>query len=217
MSVRPTCSPGERSDQSKGAKTPFYASGVRDGFRKSFEGLGGLDGGGGALAYQLRLNLGGDEHLSKPYIQNPWVYACINAKARAAASIPPKFYKSEDPGGEEIKSGPLVELFRRPNPLMTRRKLLRTLSVYQSLCGETFLFCLKNSGGKMVPVGRTAYGIEMPDEMWPVRGDLVEMVEDEDTKLPKAWRIFSGESAIEYPAHSVIQINEIDPYDPLRG
>ena len=51
----------------------------------------------------------------------------------------------------------------------------------------------------------------------PVRGDLVEPVIDENTKLPVAWRLSVGSQAVDYPDHAVAQFAEVDPYNPMRG
>ena len=59
--------------------------------------------------------------------------------------------------------------------------------------------------------------IEPPEEIWPVRGDLVDAMLDPDTKLPAMWRMTTATGHIDYPAHAVVQIAEVNPYNPLRG
>lgn len=180
-------------------------------------------GGGGSGAYRWSMALGGEANLSRPFAQHPWVYSCVSAIARAASSVPARLQRRMSGGQTEAdEDGPLALLLNAPNPLQSQRKFLRAIATSQQLYGETFLLMLKHSPKGMVPVEATGgYGmssqVEMPDEIWPVRGDLAEAVLDEATKLPAAWRFRTSTGSTEYPAHSVVQIAEVNPYNPLRG
>lgn len=171
------------------------------------------------------MNLGGEPDLSKPYAQHPWIYACVSAISRASSSVPARIQRKLPNGEfETLPNSRLATLLETPNPLQSQRKFFRNLCTSQMLYGETFLILLKrNASGNMVPVealggavGMMA-SIEEPEEIWPVRGDLVEPVLDEHSKLPIAWRFSTGSSYSTYPAHAVVQIAEVNPYNPLRG
>lgn len=170
------------------------------------------------------MNLGGDPDLSRPYAQHPWVYACVSAIARSASSVPARTQRLLTNGEyETMATSDLSKTLDMPNPLQSQRKFFRNVATSQMLYGETFLILLKrDSSGHMVPVeavngeGMMAT-IEQPDEIWPVRGDLVDAVINEQTKLPEGWRFATGAGYHTYPAHAVVQIAEVNPYNPLRG
>lgn len=178
---------------------------------------------GGSHAYRWTLALGGEPDMSKPYAQHPWVYACVSAIARSASSVPARLQR-KSPTGEyqTVEDGPLAKLLERPNPLMSQRKFFRAIATSQQLYGETFLIMLRRVNGRMVPVnavsgsGMTAM-IEQPEEIWPVRGDLVDAILDPETKLPSEWALQTRNGQVRYPAHSVVQVAEVNPYNPLRG
>ncbi len=177
----------------------------------------------GSLLRALGAQQGGSDSIRQPYLENPWVYACINAIVRAVNSVPMLIRTSDDPESDIVTSGALFDLFRRPNPLLTQRKTLRLQTVYHFLHGEVFWFLSKRQetkeGLKLLPMDNKGLGqIEVPDEMWIVAGNIVEMVQDENSQLPVAWE-YQGASGkkVSFPAHSVLHLHEVDPYSPLRG
>lgn len=169
-------------------------------------------------------SLGGEADLSRPYAQHAWVYACVAAIGRSASSVPLRLQKAAfDGDNKTVVEGTLPDVFANPNPLQSQRKFLRAICTSQQLYGETFLLLLKQrESSGLSPVeargggGMTAK-IEMPDEIWPVRGDLVDALIDPETKLPAAWRFQTDTGHVDYPAHAVVQIAEVNPYNPLRG
>ena len=169
--------------------------------------------------------LGGDPDLSRPYLQHPWVYACVAAIGRAASSVPVRLQRKMSNGAfETVEKTPLSNLLGYPNPLQSQRKFFRAVCTSQQLYGETFLLLLKKGpDGNLVPVpavggtrGMTAM-IEPPDEIWPVRGDQADAELDPVSKLPSAWVFATPGGRITYPAHAVVQLAEVNPYSPLRG
>tara|TARA_R100000963_G_C4642805_1_gene106478 strand:- start:196 stop:2430 length:2235 start_codon:yes stop_codon:yes gene_type:complete len=169
--------------------------------------------------------LGGEPDITKPYAQHPWVYSCVAAIGRSSSSVPVRFQEELAGGEYETVTGTdLGNLFNLPNPLQSRRKFFRSVSTSQALYGETFLLLLKKDpSGNMVPVDALGGSqgmmatIEMPEEVWPVRGDLVDAMLDPDTKMPAFWRMTTATGHVDYPAHAVVQIAEVNPYNPLRG
>jgi HK97 family phage portal protein len=169
------------------------------------------------------LSLGGDRKITRPFLQNPWVYACVRAIGSAVADLDLKVMrKGKDGKDEEIEGHELSKLFEAPNPLHSEKDFLKTLAYHHSLYGETFLLLLKSrtgvdeSGNKVSEMAPIEPG-QMPEEVWPVRGDLVTEVVSEATKMPIAWRVASGNGSVDYPIHAVVQIAEINPYSMLRG
>ena len=137
--------------------------------------------GGTANLHRWVQSLGGEADLSKPYAQHAWVYACVAAIGRSASSVPLRLQLDVTDGDNKtVVDGYLPTVFGNPNPLQSQRKFLRSICTSQQLYGETFLLLLKQNGqGSLAPVGATSGTgmtalIEVPDEIWPVRGDLVE-------------------------------------------
>lgn len=166
------------------------------------------------LAMSLRLTA--NTSLTHPYLQNVWVNACVRIRAWAAASVPFVLYDGE----ERVEKSRVLDLLgkapggpsgkiRRPNPLQGQKKFWVANSYIDSLWGECFWVLVSTQGGVARPIDEGGY----PDEIWPVRGDQVQEVIDPETKLPYAWDI----NGYRYPAHSVVQVAQYDPYSPLRG
>ena len=181
--------------------------------------------GEGTANYRWALGLGGEPDLSKPYAQHPWVYACVAALSRSASSVPARLQRILPNGEfEQDENAELTKSLGMPNPLMSQRKFFRSICTSQMLYGETFLILLRRDpSGAMVPVnavngsGGMMARIEQPEEFWPVRGDLADAILDPKTKLPAFWRFQTAGGRVDYPAHSVVQVAEVNPYNPLRG
>ncbi len=179
---------------------------------------------GDSSTYRWAIALGGEPDLSRPYAQHPWVYACVAAIGRSASSVPARLQRQLAGGEmETVDDSDLAVVINTPNPLMSQRKFFRAIATAQQLYGETFLILLRRgAGGRMEPVNAVnGHGmmaiIEAPEEIWPVRGDLAEAVLDPQTKLPAAWRFQTASGRVDYPAHAVVQVAEVNPYNPLRG
>lgn len=181
-------------------------------------------GDGSSTAYRWTAALGGEPDMSKPYAQHPWVYACVAAIGRASSSVPARLQRKLGNGEFETdETSQLARMLEMPNPLQSQRKFFRAVAASQQLYGETFIVMLRRgASGRMEPVrsvggsGMSAL-IEPPEECWPVRGDLVEAVLDKHTKLPAEWRYQTAAGYVTYPAHAVVQVAEVNPYNPLRG
>ncbi len=179
------------------------------GLDKSFDSMSGVSS---------MLQLSKRDAFQRPYVQSSLVYSCIDARARAVTSVPGEIWTGDprDPDSRPLKpeEDDIAALFEQPNPLMDRFKFQRALSVFQDLSGGTFLFLNKLIGGRMVPISPG----EVPDEIWPVREDLVSPVMDDQSALPVGWKFATSESDdVEYPVHAVAHIYSLDPNNPLRG
>jgi phage portal protein BeeE len=201
-----------------------FSRGEGDGFSSTTKSGIWSDTGGSSM-YRWVASLGGEPDLSRPYAQHPWVYACVSSIGRAASSVPVRLQRPLPNGEyEEVTNAPLYDTLGFPNPLQSRRKFFRSIALSQMLYGETFLILLGNGpDGRLVPLepvggsrGMMAT-IPSPTEIWPVRGDLAEAILDPHTKLPSMWRFNTPGGYVDYPAHSIVQIAEANPYNPLRG
>ena len=171
-----------------------------------------------SLTYRWVMKMAGESNLSRPYAQHPWVHACISAIAKAVSSAPLVIQKPT-PGGEmePVNDGPLYDLFAMPNKLMSQRKFLKSLTQTQQLYGETMLLMMQRDANGVINYIAPEERIDVPSELWPVRGDLLEEVIDERTQLPCAWRMQTAQGTVEVPAESLVHIAEANPYSPIRG
>lgn len=75
------------------------------------------------------------------YNRHPWLHAGVSAIARNAAKVPFKQFKLNSDGtkGDEITSGPSIDLMKRPNEFMTYHDMILGTSTYITLSGDSFL------------------------------------------------------------------------------
>ena len=88
---------------------------------------------------------GGDEDLrggatlTSAYQQSVWVYSCIHTLAANVAQIPFRFSRGQRKGEDLISTGPLVDLFNRPHPQLTRFGFWELYISWLCLRGEVFV------------------------------------------------------------------------------
>jgi phage portal protein BeeE len=209
---------------------PSNAQGYEE--RSIFTSTSEVSGGNSISA--LIQSLGGDRKITRPYLQNLWVYACVSKIAQAFSSVRVRLFdEARDGERTEDVDSPMAQLFKRPNPLMSQRRFLEYVALYDQLWGETYLLLLKKEriepDGDRPPrviarpvqaFGGGGFGaeIEMPDEIWPIAGHLVdEMVDRKVSSLPFAYRVREGTGHRDYPAHAVAQVSNSNPHSLLRG
>jgi len=153
--------------------------------------------------------------MSSAYQQSVWVYACVSAIAEQVAQIPFRFSRTnETPGrsrrrsyGEDIvEAGPVVELFNRPHPQLTRFQFWELVISWLQLRGEFFAAPVMDGGRVRQLVVLT------PDQMQEVVRNNALM----------GWR-YSGmgqESPLEAQAflpEELVNDRLANPYDFWRG
>ena len=170
------------------------------------------------LTFRWVMKMAGDASLSRPYAQHPWVHACVSAIAKAVSSVPLVLQRRLSDGSyEPVESGPLYDLLAKPNKLMSQRKFLTSLAQTQQLYGETMLLMMEKKPNGQISYIEPSAEVQVPDELWPVRGDLLEEIIDEQTQLPRAWRMSTSKGTIEIPDESLIHVAAANPYNPIRG
>lgn len=75
--------------------------------------------------------------LKDPYSQHAWVYACIRRIATNIAGLPLKLYTGDIDEPEQITSGPLYDVFQRPNNNWTRFHWLEAMVSYPQISGNS--------------------------------------------------------------------------------
>jgi HK97 family phage portal protein len=76
--------------------------------------------------------------LTNAYQQVVWVYRAINVLAEQVANIPFLFSNGERGRESLITSGPLIDFYRRPHPMMNRFQYWETRITWLMLRGECF-------------------------------------------------------------------------------
>ena len=170
------------------------------------------------LSYRWMMQMAGDQNMSRPYAQHPWVHACVSAIGKAVSNVPLVLQRETSNGEREpVTEGALYDLFARPNKLMSQRKFLKSLTQTQQLYGETMLLMMTRDANGVINYIKPDERIDVPTELWPVRGDLLQEVIDERTQLPRAWRMQTKQGSVEVAAESLIHVAEANPYSPIRG
>jgi len=155
----------------------------------------------------IRLQLGINP-LDKPYAQHPYLYAAINAIACNIAGVPFEIQSGTRKNPATVESGPWVDLFDAPNPLLSRYQLWESTMIHLSLGGE----CLWVLEGK----GAERQENEVPTEIWPHSGHAFKP--RLKNGMVMGWNYNSPSGVVkELEASQVIQFKYFNPYDPLRG
>lgn len=93
------------------------------------------------------------------------VYACVDLRATALASLPLKAYKGQGEKRAEVTAGPLVDLLKTVNPFWTAPQLLEMTEQALCLWGQAFWVLERGENGKGTP---TEIWWARPDKMKPV-------------------------------------------------
>lgn len=165
------------------------------------------------------------ETLVDPMVQEPWFAAGVNLLVGSVSKIPFSLY-DRDPRDPDAKllpdDHPVVRLFANVGPLLSPMLLRKHDAINISLTGESFWMLKDENGDPVYTAGAIgdAY-IDLPAEITPVRGDLVQPVRDRDTQQIIGWRMPSakaGKGFVEWPAGAVVQHMELpDHRRPGRG
>ena len=156
---------------------------------------------------------GGVPVLRNPYVQNPWVYACVNAIARNFKRVPLRLMTG-DPEGEN-KPMPddheIVTLFKKPNAITSRARLLERHSKQRFLRGGSG-WILLNSNRQPVESDT-----EIPVEIWNYPINRFEPVKNDDGMTIAGWK-FKRRNKADIPLkfHQVVMFRFEDPDEPLQ-
>jgi len=157
------------------------------------------------------LNLYSGQQFVNSYNINAWVNISISILIRNIARA--NFVIRNE--GEDVTSGQLYELFRKPNPSLSRYDLWKETSAWWFLEGEAFWwFGEKYSGG-------------LPKEIFVLNprnmkheGELFNSgyASGLDFRnFPRRWFYQCGSELIPILSDEIIHFRDFNPYNPLRG
>ena len=144
------------------------------------------------------------DNLTSPYSQS---YIVNRAVRSIAENIPQAKYKiinvsTEEPAGID---NPIVQLFMKPNSMMSRFEMWEAIGTYLNLSGEVFLFVNQSLGGV---IGRGT----APAELIVVDPKLVKHTVEDGKVVGWSWN-----GQVPFETHELIQFKLFNPYNPIRG
>jgi HK97 family phage portal protein len=149
--------------------------------------------------------INGDPRYGDSYLYNAWVNIAVNILIRNIARADFVIKK----GGNDLKTGPLYELFRRPNAALSRYDLWKETAAWWHIEGEAFWwFGPEYTGG-------------LPKELFVLnpRNLVIETMGGfENLKNnPRRWFYRAGSEHIPILADELIQFRDWNPWNPVRG
>jgi len=147
------------------------------------------------------------EKVTKPYAQVSSVYKAVKALADNVpqADLIFRDIKSDD----RVEPKELVDLFDRPNPLMSEADFAQTCVGYYALYGECFIVMTQSVGqAGGAPGART-----LPSELWPLNPARFRPIKKQGTNIVTAWEY----ERVRFELDEIIHIKDFNPYDSNRG
>ena len=182
--------------------------------------FGGLDLGWTGSLYNWAAHQYDREELTDAERQEAWLFASIDLRLKSVSLARPRFYDGDTDEASEITSGPVVDLFSRPNPYLDGATLQICDAQNMILSGESFWFLQDRKGEPVTPIGSGPDPrIDLPTTIWPVIGSLVQLKLNREQTAPEAWEApqLGGKRAI-YPDGSVETFfDRPDKRRPFRG
>lgn len=134
------------------------------------------------------------------YIRNVIAHRSISLIANAAASIPLKLYKNNI----EVKSHPILNLIKRPNPTQSGREFFEMVYSYRQISGNSFILGISANN-------------KPPVELYSLRPDRVTVMAGKNL-LPECYRYQVEKNIINYKVNSIngsSQVLHIKNFHPL--
>lgn len=147
-----------------------------------------------------------DNGITSPYAQSVWVYSAVKKIATNISGTPFKLYRDEASGEKvEVTEGPLVDLFKRPNPDTTGEEMWEATQSYLDLRGNAF-WIMERPNIAAIP-----QEIRVVD---PIR--IVPAFNASRTALI-GWVYDNGKTRIPFQLHEVLHFKYFNPDNPLMG
>ena len=168
----------------------------------------------------LGTSLAQRETSERPYEENVWVRSGIKAISSGFQRLDLELWDGQPRSAESsvVEDHPLLRLLARPNMHMTGRELWQAHATNFKLDGESFWFLANANGGPVRVDEVTDQLLELPAQIIPVRGELVEH-KTGPSGWPVAYRyaVKSGGESVTWPRAAVVQFKDYDPYNLVRG
>lgn len=137
------------------------------------------------------------------YSGNPYVYAAIRQNARSFAGIRWRAYTDETKR-TELDKHPLLDLWKRPNPLQGGSTFREMFLAYLLIDGNSFIL-------SAAPQNKP------PTELWCLRPDRVSVIPGNAANPIAGYTYTVGRSKVRLPAETVRHFKLFNPLDDWRG
>ena len=142
------------------------------------------------------------------YLLNSWVNIAINILIRNIARAD---YTIKN-NGEDVLSGPIFDLFHRPNAMLSRYDLWKETTAWWLLEGEAFWWFGPD------------YSFGLPKEIFILdprkmqhEGELRGGIDFGIRNIPRRWFYHTGAELIPILSDEIVHFKEWNPWNPLRG
>jgi len=140
-------------------------------------------------------------------IQNSWIYQAVGFKAGSIASS--RLYVAQDTGKVEgdatpIKAHPLMEIMRKPNPLMGRGYLWRYTHWWLDLAGNSYWFLAPDADGNLA-------------EIWPLPANIVNPMPGDNNQMIAYYEYTPNGQYYRISPEYVCHFRYPNPLDYFRG
>ena len=135
---------------------------------------------------------------------NVWAYACINAIATSASTVPILLYQTGGKNKKQIEQHPLLDLLKKPNDIQSGREFREEWAKYLLMAGKAFIEMNGPSDNNVT-------------EMWNLRPDRMAIVPDARSLI--AGYQLRGDGGIEIPIkrEKVLYYRLFDPLNEFDG
>lgn len=165
-----------------------------------------------------RYAMGAEGALVSPLRQIPWIYAAIRKLWSAVGVAPLKFRVDQDPESNDLApTDPLVQLFERPSPTMSRKEYLTQVVQFTQTTGEAF-HVFHDAEGRVIRPQDDGLDapIPMPAQI-TVRQGGGRLGLQYERGLPKSWRFSDEEGSHEIPYAAGLNVRMPSEEDRYRG
>jgi HK97 family phage portal protein len=142
------------------------------------------------------------------YLYNAWVNIAVNILIRNIAQADFTIKKE----GNDVTSGSLYDLFRRPNPALCRYDLWKETAAWWHIEGEAFWWFGPDYAGGLP----TTIYVLNPRKLQH-EGDGYGRLEDTIGRVSRRWFYHAGVEKIPILADEIIHFRDWNPWNPVRG
>jgi HK97 family phage portal protein len=155
-----------------------------------------------------------DPHTGDHYLYNAWVHIAVNILIRNIARADFSIKR----GGNEVTSGPLYNLFRRPNPALSRFDLWKETAAWWHIEGEAFWWFGPDYAGGLPTAIYVLNPRKLQHECCPAgRLEGFGGLDDSIKHFSRRWFYHAGTERIPILADEIIHFRDWNPWNPVRG
>jgi HK97 family phage portal protein len=149
-----------------------------------------------------------EPHTGDHYLYNAWVHIAVNILIRNIARADFTIQK----GGNDVTSGPLYNLFRRPNPALSRYDLWKETAAWWHIEGEAFWWFGPDYAGGLP----TEIYVLNPRKLQH-EGERLGVLRNGIQNTTRRWFYHAGTELIPILADELIHFRDWNPWNPVRG